>query len=680
MHRLIYNSILAAFIFMACFVSAARAITPTDTYLSRQWYLSKIKAREAWNIRHDAKSVVVAVLDSGIDINHPDLRNNIWHNKGEVASNGNDDDDNGFIDDYSGWNFVDNNNNPSPAFKQGYTADILHGTIVAGVIGAEANNNDGISGIAWQIQLMPLKVLDDNGSGDTGDVMRAIDYAIANHADIINLSFVGESYSQGLDEAIKRAYDAGIIVVAAAGNNSTITANESLDEKPQFPVCLDGYPGENRVIGVASTDAIDQKTNFSGFGRRCVDITAPGISIFSTSLYAPDHTLNSEPLSQAYDGYWSGTSLSAPMVSGALALIKAVNPSLSRREIIDVLLNSASPIDKLNPNFSGQLGFGRLDVEKALIDAKLRLSKDEYNIVAATAVGGSLVRTFDATGKLLGQFNAFDKNFKGGIKITTGDIDGDKEDEIIAVPAGNGGPHVKIFNKRGRLERSFMALDGKARTGLSVLIADINGDNVQEIIIASAGAFRPLVQIYSGSGKKLSEFLAYDKNFKGGISLTGFDIDNDESKEIVTAPLNSGGPHVKFFKPNGTMIKDFWPLPKNYRGGLQITSADFSGRAFDRLDSLIISPKSNPKSEIIIFNNNLELKLRLKLADNKYPGNLSIAAIDYNRDGIAEIAASSLTANKSEVRIYTSNGKTYSSFQAMPMKWNLPLNLAYIKQ
>lgn len=659
--------------------SYQKAITPTDTFLSKQWYLSKIKAREAWNIRHDAKSVVVAILDSGIDINHPDLKNNIWRNKGEIRGNRSDDDENGFMDDYNGWNFVENNNNPNPNFKPGFTGDILHGTIVAGVVGAEGNNAEGISGIAWQVQLMPLKVLDDNGSGDSGDVLRAIDYAIANHADIINLSFVGDNYSRGLDEAIKRAYDAGIVVVAAAGNNSLETASESLDAKPLYPICLDGFSGENRVIGVAATDAIDQKTNFSGYGRRCVDITAPGISIFSTSLNQPGQTLNNEPLDKYYDGYWSGTSLSAPMVTGALALIKAVNPTLSRREIIDVLLDSATSVDNLNPDYAGQLGHGRLDVEKSLVDAKFRLNQDEHNIIAATAAGGSLVRTFNATGKLLGQFTAFDKNFKGGVNIATGDVDGDREQEIIVVPATQGGPHVKIFNRHGHLKKSFMALDGKTRSGLSVHVADVSGDSKQEIIIASAGNFQPLVQVYSGVGKKISEFAAYDKNFRSGISLASFDIDNDEAKEIVTSPLNGGGPHVKFFKSNGAMVRDFWPLPKQYRGGLQIYSANFSGRSFDRLASLIVSPKINSNSEALIFNNVLQLKQRVKLAGKNNLGNVAVTAIDFNRDGIAEIASASQKSNTSEVRIYTTNGKLYTAFNALPSQWKLPLNITYIK-
>jgi subtilisin family serine protease len=657
-----------------------RAITPTDTYLPKQWYLSKIKAREAWNLRHDAKSIVVAVLDSGIDTSHPDLKNNIWTNKGEVANNKNDDDDNGFMDDVNGWNFVDNNNNPNPAFKAGYTSDLLHGTIVAGIIGAEGNNSEGIAGVAWQIQLMPLKVLDDNGTGDSGDVLRAIDYAIANHADIINLSFVGESYSQGLDEAIKRAYDAGIIVVAAAGNNSLDTADESLDKKPLYPICLDGYPGENRVIGVAATDAIDQKTNFSGYGRRCVDLTAPGISIFSTSVHRPDKTLNNDPLNQYYDGYWSGTSLSAPMVTGTLALVKAVNPTLSRREIIDVLLKSATPIDKLNPEYAGQLGFGRLDTEKALIDAKLRISQDENYIIASAGKGNSLIRTFEASGKLLGQFSAFDRNFKGGTRVATGDIDGDREQELVVVPAGQGGPQVKIFNKKGHLKRSFMALDGKTKSGLSVLVDDVNGDNKQEIIIASAGNYAPVVQIFSGSGKKIKEFRAYDKNFRSGISLASFDIDNDETKEIAVAPLNSGGPQVKFFKATGQLVRDFWPLDKKYRGGLQISSADFSGRSFDRQASLIVSPKANDSSEVLIFNNSLELRQKLRLSDRKFKGALSVSAADFNRDGIAEIAVASQLSNMQEVRIYNSTGIIYTNFSALPAQWKLPINLSFIKQ
>lgn len=654
-----------------------KSLIPSDTYLPKQWYLQKIKAKEAWNIRHNAKNITVAVLDSGVEYSHPDLKNNIWRNTQEIPNNGIDDDGNGFIDDVRGWNFVDNNNNPLPSFKGDYNSDVLHGTIVSGVLGAEGNNSQGISGVAWQLRIMPLKVLGDNGSGDAGDVLRAIDYAIQNRADTINLSFVGPSYSRGLDEAIRRAYEAGVIVVAAAGNGQEETQQISLDKRPLYPICMDGPAGENHVIGVAATDAIDQKTYFSSFGRNCIDISAPGISIFSTSIQRPDKKLDNEPLDKSYDGYWSGTSLSAPMVSGTLALIKAVNPSLNRREIIDVLLKSSDPIDNLNPGFIGQLGAGRLNMENAVIDAKTRLNQDENNIIVATAKGGSMIRTFEAGGRLLGQFNAFPSAFKGGINIATGDIDNDMDEEIIAVPASGGGPQVKIFNRRGHLERTFMAYDKKNKGGWSVLVSDVNGDKKKEIILAPISSLEPYVEIYSGEGKKIGRFLAYDKKFRDGIALSSIDIDNDEIQELVTSPLNRNGA-VKFFRSNGQLSRQFVPI-KNSKQGYRVSSADFSGQAFDRQPSLIISINSTTAKEALIYDRTLVLKQRISLSTQKTPNIRSITANDFNRDGIAELAVS--FDKSASIRIYSAYSKLYSAFSVLPKNLaNMPINLTYIKQ
>jgi len=195
------------------------AIIPSDTHYDKQWYLKKIKAQYAWDEIRETPEIIIAIADSGIQIEHPDLRENIWVNIDEIPGNNIDDDNNGFIDDVNGWDFVDNTNNPNPKFSEGYTQDgILHGTIVAGIVAGVGNNASGISGIVWRAKIMPLKVLDDSGEGSTKNVIRAIDYAINNGVDIINFSFVGINYSQSLEAAIRRAYEAELIIVAAAGN------------------------------------------------------------------------------------------------------------------------------------------------------------------------------------------------------------------------------------------------------------------------------------------------------------------------------------------------------------------------------------------------------------------------------------------------------------------------------
>ncbi|HTX87231.1 MAG TPA: S8 family serine peptidase, partial [Candidatus Nanoarchaeia archaeon] len=212
------------------------SVIPSDPYYSKQWYLDRIRAPLTWDIIRETPNVVIAVIDTGVQINHPDLADNIWTNPGEIAGNGIDDDHNGFIDDAHGWDFVNNVPDPSPKFQDGFTeAGVMHGTIVAGIIDAAGNNGKGIAGITWQAKIMPLKVLDDKGEGVTSDVIRAIDYAINNKASIINLSFVGTDYSRGLYEAITRAYNAGVIVVAAAGNEESQGQGGNLDETPMYP-------------------------------------------------------------------------------------------------------------------------------------------------------------------------------------------------------------------------------------------------------------------------------------------------------------------------------------------------------------------------------------------------------------------------------------------------------------
>lgn len=242
------------------------AIIPSDTYYGNQWYLQKIKAPEAWDKIRETPKTVIAILDSGIQVDHPDLRSNIWQNTKEIAGNNIDDERNGFIDDINGWDFINNEADPAPKFKPGYSeAGILHGTIIAGIAAASGNNAAGVSGVTWQAQIMPLKVLNDKGEGNTSKVVEAIEYAINNGTDIINLSFVGFGFSKSLDNVIKKANDEGIIVVAAAGNEQDEGEGYFLDNTPMYPVCHDGPNGENWVIGVAALDTMDQKANFSSF-------------------------------------------------------------------------------------------------------------------------------------------------------------------------------------------------------------------------------------------------------------------------------------------------------------------------------------------------------------------------------------------------------------------------------
>lgn len=253
------------------------ATTPNDTHFDKQWALENtgqtvneesgsvdadIDATEAWDISTGNSDVVVAVIDSGVDYNHPDLSANIWINPGEIAGNGIDDDGNGKVDDVRGWDFVDSDNDPMDYND--------HGTHVAGIIAAIGNNNTGVAGVAWSAKIMALRGLDTEGYGYTSDLIEAIDYASNNGADVINISWGGEDYSQALKDTIDSS---PALIICSAGNESM-----NIDVNPLYPSSYDS----SNIISVAASDQNDNLTNFSNYGPVSVDLAAPGENIYSS--------------------------------------------------------------------------------------------------------------------------------------------------------------------------------------------------------------------------------------------------------------------------------------------------------------------------------------------------------------------------------------------------------------
>lgn len=308
---------------------------PADPRIKDQWALADIDAPSAWPRTGSARSVTVAVVDSGIQPGHPDLEAAIWINEGEVPGNGLDDDGNGYVDDVHGWDFVDDDADPSP---EGTDAEANHGTHVAGIIGATQGNHLGISGVAPGVMVMPVRVM-SGGHGSSDHVADGIDYAVRNGARVVNLS-LGGAYSQLIDEALARASKAGVLVVAAAGNDGGSEAS---------------FPASSRVsgvLGVAATDSRRQLATFSnrGFG---VDLSAPGVGILST--YGP----------RSYSAM-SGTSMAAPHVAGAVALRLASRGRAGQGSVQAML--DALP--------RGPSGLPRLDLP-AMIEASKGLPSDE---------------------------------------------------------------------------------------------------------------------------------------------------------------------------------------------------------------------------------------------------------------------------------------------------------------
>ena len=320
-------------------------VVPNDPRWSSQWDMLKIGMPAAWERSTGSRDIVVGVIDTGVDYTHPDLAGQMWVNPGESgvdalgrdrATNGVDDDHNGFVDDVYGADFVSNDGNPMD--------DNKHGTHVAGTIGAAGNDATGVAGINWQIRLMALKFLDASGSGSELNAVRAIDYAIANGALLTNNSWGGQTYSQALRDAIARARAANQIFVAAAGNDGMIS-----DEWGFYPA---GYELDN-IVAVAATDQNDALASFSNRGQYTVDIAAPGVSILSTT---PNDTYSS----------FNGTSMASPHVAGALALLYAADPAARTRDFRSAIDRLYATADRV-AGLAGKVATGaRLNVARLL--------------------------------------------------------------------------------------------------------------------------------------------------------------------------------------------------------------------------------------------------------------------------------------------------------------------------
>jgi len=292
-----------------------------------------IDAPEAWDYSTGSNSVIVAVIDTGVDYNHQDLSANMWRNPGEIPGNGNDDDGNGYIDDVYG---IDTYNNDSDPID-----DNGHGTHVAGTIGAIGNNAIGVAGVCWNVKIMALKFLGSGGSGSTSDAIECIQYAINKGAHVMSNSWGGGAYSNALRDAILAAQNAGILFVAAAGNDSS---DNDLD--PHYP---SSYDCDN-IIAVAATDRYDNLASFSNYGPVSVDVAAPGVSILST---VPGNSY----------AFYSGTSMATPHVSGLCALLKSYNQSWNW---IDIKRRVFAGVDRLNSLIGKILTEGRINAYNSL--------------------------------------------------------------------------------------------------------------------------------------------------------------------------------------------------------------------------------------------------------------------------------------------------------------------------
>ncbi|MGC8829233.1 MAG: S8 family serine peptidase [Verrucomicrobiia bacterium] len=357
-------------------------IAPNDTAFvdGRLWGLrntgqnggvpgADINAVSAWNITTGTSSVIVAIIDSGVRYTHSDLAENMWRNPGEIPGNGIDDDNNGYVDDVFGINAINGTGNPAD--------DDGHGTHVAGIIGAAANNGQPNVGVAWKVRIMACKFLDSTGAGKISDEIKCIDYAISKGAKILNMSFGDNVFSQAEFEALNRAFNNNILVVASAGNESV--NNDSI---PTYPA---NYNLQN-IISVAAFNRYNQLADFSNYGQNSVHIAAPGESIFSC-WNGSDYDYKTA----------NGTSMAAPYVTGVAALVASVFPDINVRQLRSQILQSAVQ----SPAFSGKLlTGGRIDASRALNGApdgilEISITPDNNVILGAGTVVNLIINVSD---------------------------------------------------------------------------------------------------------------------------------------------------------------------------------------------------------------------------------------------------------------------------------------------
>ncbi|MCX8027439.1 MAG: S8 family serine peptidase [Thermodesulfovibrionales bacterium] len=329
-----------------------KATTPNDIYFSQQWALwntgsfaggtagADIKAPLAWDYSKGSNSLIVAVIDTGVDYNHEDLFGKIWQNAGENCNNGIDDDGNGYIDDCFGWDFANNDKDPID--------DHGHGTHCAGIIGATTNNSLGISGILWNVKIMPLKFLDSEGSGTVAGAISALNYAVRMGAKIINASYASNTFSQAEYDSISAANERGVLFIAAAGNESV-----NNDFTPSYPNSY-GLPN---IISVAASDQTDNIASFSNFGPNSVHVAAPGVYILSL---IPNNGFTNKD-------FWPGTSMAAPHVVGLAGLIMTQSEYVSQAfSIYQIRAIIETYVDSLTA-FAGKINTGgRINAYKSV--------------------------------------------------------------------------------------------------------------------------------------------------------------------------------------------------------------------------------------------------------------------------------------------------------------------------
>jgi VCBS repeat-containing protein len=493
-------------------------LTPNDTfYASHQYAPQLCNCETAWDTWTGHPSVVVAICDTGVYGGHPEFTGRMWTNTGEIPSNGIDDDGNGYIDDVSGWNTVEGNNNPRCPSAEGFGG--CHGTHCAGIACATGNNSQGIAGVAWQTTIMPVRCI-SAFSSPSSVVMAGVAYAVTNGADIISMS-LGGGYSTAWNPTIAAANAADIVVVCAAGNDSKefTTATSTWTS----PVCNDDdvYPPvSNWIIGVACVDSSNHKSSASNYSDdyNLVDVSAPGVSIYST--FDPAMGFGSY-------NYMSNTSMACPFVAGECGLFRSAYPGWNVAQVVQAVRAAVENIDAQNPTYAGKLGTGRVDFSAAPVNQAPVANNDGYSTNEDTTLNV-------AAPGVLGNDTDADSD-----PLTAHLSSGPSHASSFTLNLNGSFTYTPDTNWNGTDSFQYRAYDGSLYSNVATVQITVNA--VNDAPVADNDAYTT------------------DEDTTLNVAAPGvLDGDTDADGDPLTAQLDTGPAHAQSFmlNPDGSFLYD----------------------------------------------------------------------------------------------------------------------------
>ncbi len=528
------------------------------------WGLHKIGVETAWDSSRgrtgDGRRIVVAVVDTGVDLAHPDLQGNLWHNTAEIPGNGIDDDGNGFVDDADGWDFVTcegytNCGCAIPHAPGGVPQDGLgHGTHVAGIIAAVADNGIGVPGIAPEALVMPVRSLNRYGEGATSELVAGIRYAVENGADVINLSWGGPGTSQVMRDVLADARAQGVVVVVAAGNHYGVDA---------LGISPANVPGV--IVAAASNPADDPYDFLTGFSCRGskLDVAAPGVDVLSlrgagTDIYGGGTQIVDDLFYRA-----SGTSMAAPHVAGTVALLLAGRPELGIDGVRQILRSSA--VDTGALGFDALNGYGRLNAAAAVaapVGPRAEITAPAMGDVFVNPTRISILGS--ATGNGLVHESIAVRRYgqpwtqlrgASGSPIENGELaswragtapDGVYQIELTASGNGTSSHDLKevvLIHDAGARAGFPLYLQDRLSTTAPVA-ADLDHDGVTEIVVPGLST----LYVYHADGT-----LVWKRSFDGYVSSPALaDLDGDGKLEVIFEDLGCAGPRLRVLDAAGT--------------------------------------------------------------------------------------------------------------------------------